>query len=91
VKAIVIEKLERRTQVVMHVGVHCYEFFLDPGESIVIGPASPESQWNRCVLCAATGRTGSGKFCECAIGRDLARMDRRAARGFRPPELGDEG
>jgi hypothetical protein len=43
-------------------------------------PPEPErDERGRCKLCSGPGRLADGAFCTCAIGRDLERLERRAA------------
>jgi hypothetical protein len=50
----------------------------DPLQSVAAAVPEPErGQHGRCAACRGPGKFPDGKFCSCALGRDLERQERR--------------
>lgn len=52
----------------------------DPGRSKPAAREAQRPQTNKCQQCSGIGKTPEGVYCDCSMGRDLARVEKRLAR-----------
>jgi hypothetical protein len=55
-------------------------------QRVATAPPEPErDNKGRCAKCKGSGKVDDGEFCGCAMGRDMAMIERKSARPEKKP------